>query len=163
MHMLSYSERSTFAKVHPCAVASHEPATSPVEEDLPRYVSDVAEFCALVTKDSLQIHGQFLQRAVLAQLNHEIIHAEVSRILDLGRNKKLKLSQDDWLVQGQVVRVVISRMPQEVLDAMVVESIQRSNPARLDLLLSLRSPSHHLIHTLPERHHATVLANDLGL
>lgn len=163
MHMLSYSEQRAFAKVHPSAVASHEPATSPVEEDLPRYVSDVAEFCSLVARDSRQIHGQFLQRAVLAQLNHEIIHAEVSRIIDLGRNEKLKLSQDEWLVQGQVIRVVINRMPQEVLDAMVVESIQQSSPARLDLLLSLRSPSHHLIHALPERHHATVLENDLGL
>jgi len=163
MHMLSYSEQSAFAKARPSAVASHEPTTSPVEQDLSRYVSDVAEFCSLVANNSRQIHVQFLQRAVLAHLNHDIIHAEVSRILDFGRNEKLKLTQDEWLVQSQVIRLVVNRMPQEVLDAMVVEVIQQSNQERLDVLLSLRSPSQHLIHALPERHHATVLENDLGL
>jgi hypothetical protein len=164
MHMLSYSQQPTFLRSRPGAVASHEPEADAIEEELPRYKRDVEEFCSLVKTNSHHIHIKILHASVLAILSHEVIHTEVSRLLNLdpGENK-LRTSQEDFLAHHNSVNLLLGRIPQAVFDTLVVEANQQGSQARLAQLLSLRSPSQHMIQSLPERHHATVLENDLGL
>jgi hypothetical protein len=163
VYMLSYSQHSIFAKAHPHALASHEAWEVPVEQDLARFVKDIEEFCSNVKTGTPQIHLQFLNAIVLEALSHEVIQSEVLRILEFKPRQKMRTSHEDFLEQRDCIRLGISRIPQQVFDNLVDEANKHHKWQRLDLLLSLRAPSQHLIQRLPEHHHATVLANDLGL
>lgn len=163
VNMLSYSQHLIFAKAHPHALASHESWEVPIEQDLARFVKDIEEFCSNVQTGTPQIHLQFLNATVLEALSHEVIQSEVSRILEFKPRQKMRISREDFLEQRDCIRLGISRIPQKVFDNLVDEANKHHKWQRLDLLLSLRAPSQHLIQRLPEHHHATVLANDLGL